>query len=176
MRECSQFSFTQAIKTRVLIAHFNMLNNFLLSTQKSLHLYQKWFPRRLQLYLYTCSSLKKLNLPSWDMLGTESLIKIQRWVSGLQTEGDRRRGGSTTKESVESNILCPALPFSGVHRQVLLATVGWFLGYHLTKYENYYYAKLDRDMNEYIRLHPEEFPPKGEWIISGFVLVRQKSP
>uniref|UniRef100_A0A2D1CGZ4 NADH dehydrogenase [ubiquinone] 1 subunit C2 n=1 Tax=Sparus aurata TaxID=8175 RepID=A0A2D1CGZ4_SPAAU len=49
---------------------------------------------------------------------------------------------------------------AGVHRQVLLATVGWFLGYHLTKYENYCYAKHDRDMYEYIRLHPEEFPEK----------------
>ncbi|CAF90247.1 unnamed protein product [Tetraodon nigroviridis] len=26
---------------------------------------------------------------------------------------------------------------SGVHRQVLLTTIGWFLGYHLSKYENY---------------------------------------
>ncbi|CAN9510934.1 unnamed protein product [Ophioblennius macclurei] len=49
---------------------------------------------------------------------------------------------------------------SGVHRQVLMATVGWFIGYHITKYENYKYAKLDRDMNEYIRLHPEGFAPK----------------
>lgn len=73
-----------------------------------------------------------------------------------------RRGGNKRKESIESDILCPALPFLGVHRQVLLATAGWFLGYHLTKYENYSYAKVDRDMNEYIRLHPEEFPPKGE--------------
>ncbi|CAJ1065149.1 NADH dehydrogenase 1 subunit C2 [Micropterus salmoides] [Xyrichtys novacula] len=49
---------------------------------------------------------------------------------------------------------------AGVHRQVLLTTVGWFLGYYLTKRENYIYAKLDRDMNEYIRLHPEDFAPK----------------
>ncbi|MEQ2227058.1 hypothetical protein ILYODFUR_033819 [Ilyodon furcidens] len=50
---------------------------------------------------------------------------------------------------------------SGVHRQVLLATIGWFIGYHITKYENYTYARLDRDMNEYIKLHPERFQPKG---------------
>lgn len=52
--------------------------------------------------------------------------------------------------------------FSGAHRQVLLATIGWFIGYHITKYENYMYAKLDRDMNEYIKLHPEEFAVKGK--------------
>ncbi|XP_030007776.1 NADH dehydrogenase [ubiquinone] 1 subunit C2 [Sphaeramia orbicularis] len=49
---------------------------------------------------------------------------------------------------------------SGVHRQFLLATIGWFVGYHLTKYENYTYARLDRDMNEYVKLHPEEFAAK----------------
>ncbi|KAM9853015.1 NADH dehydrogenase [ubiquinone] 1 subunit C2 [Aulostomus maculatus] len=53
----------------------------------------------------------------------------------------------------------PALK-SGVHRQVLLATIGWFLGYHLTKNENYRYAKLDRDMREYVKLHPDDFQPK----------------
>ncbi|XP_020490563.1 NADH dehydrogenase [ubiquinone] 1 subunit C2 [Labrus bergylta] len=46
---------------------------------------------------------------------------------------------------------------SGLHRQFLLATIGWFIGYHITKKENYTYAKLDLDMSEYIRLHPEEF-------------------
>ncbi|GAA6232756.1 NADH dehydrogenase [ubiquinone] 1 subunit C2-like [Lates japonicus] len=49
---------------------------------------------------------------------------------------------------------------SGVHRQFLLTTIGWFIGYHITKYENYTYARLDREMNEYIKLHPEEFAPK----------------
>ncbi|XP_059186975.1 NADH dehydrogenase [ubiquinone] 1 subunit C2 [Centropristis striata] len=49
---------------------------------------------------------------------------------------------------------------SGVHRQVLFSTIGWFLGYHLTKHENYTYARLDRDMNEYVRRHPEEFAQK----------------
>lgn len=46
---------------------------------------------------------------------------------------------------------------SGVHRQLLLISIGWFLGYHLTKLENYTYARADRDMNEYIRLHPDRF-------------------
>lgn len=59
---------------------------------------------------------------------------------------------------------CPS--FKGVHRQVLLTTVGWFLGYHLSKYENYFYAKLERDMNQYIELHPEEFAQKGQQIIT----------
>uniref|UniRef100_A0A4W5LEP2 NADH:ubiquinone oxidoreductase subunit C2 n=1 Tax=Hucho hucho TaxID=62062 RepID=A0A4W5LEP2_9TELE len=47
--------------------------------------------------------------------------------------------------------------FAGVHRQALLASIGWFIGYHVTKRENYTYARLDRDMNEYVRLHPENF-------------------
>lgn len=50
----------------------------------------------------------------------------------------------------------------GVHRQVLLTTIGWFLGYQLTKYANYVNAKLDRDMMEYVKLHPVDFPPTGE--------------
>ncbi|XP_047449651.1 NADH dehydrogenase [ubiquinone] 1 subunit C2 [Mugil cephalus] len=50
--------------------------------------------------------------------------------------------------------------YSGVHRQVLLATAGWFIGYHLNKYSNYVQAKLDRDMVEYIKLHPQEFAAK----------------
>ncbi|AWO98681.1 NADH dehydrogenase [Scophthalmus maximus] len=49
---------------------------------------------------------------------------------------------------------------SGVHRQVLMTTLGWFVGYHMTKHANYVYAKHDREMYEYIRLHPEDFPPK----------------
>lgn len=66
----------------------------------------------------------------------------------------------------EADNVCPVLSFKGVHRQVLFTTVGWFLGYHLSKYENYFYAKLERDMNKYIELHPEEFAQKGEQIIT----------
>lgn len=51
--------------------------------------------------------------------------------------------------------------FEGVHRQALFITIGWVLGYHLTKVENYKYAKVDRDMKEYIRMHPVEFPETG---------------
>merc|ERR1712168_203145 len=51
---------------------------------------------------------------------------------------------------------------SGAHRQVLLASIGWFIGYHITKYENYTHAKLDRDMIGYMKLHPEEFAVKDK--------------
>ncbi|KAJ8280667.1 hypothetical protein GJAV_G00057530 [Gymnothorax javanicus] len=47
---------------------------------------------------------------------------------------------------------------AGVHRQLLMISIGWVLGYHLTKLENYAYARADREMNEYIRLHPDRFP------------------
>ncbi|XP_068601573.1 NADH dehydrogenase [ubiquinone] 1 subunit C2 [Brachionichthys hirsutus] len=49
---------------------------------------------------------------------------------------------------------------AGVHRQVFAATIGWFIGYHASKYENYKYAKNDREMYEYVRLHPKEFSEK----------------
>lgn len=66
---------------------------------------------------------------------------------------------------------------SGVHRQFLLATIGWFIGYHVTKYENYTYARLDRDMNEYIKLHPDKFVPKGKFIFTCLCSNRRhKSP
>lgn len=61
--------------------------------------------------------------------------------------------------------------FSGVHRQVLLTTVGWFLGYYLTKYENYMNAKLDRDVREYIKQHPEDFAPKGQWLFCVYLCL-----
>ncbi|XP_028321403.1 NADH dehydrogenase [ubiquinone] 1 subunit C2 [Gouania willdenowi] len=65
---------------------------------------------------------------------------------------------------------------SGVHRQFLYATIGWFVGYHITKYENYVYAKRDHEMNEYIRQHPEEFAPKEKKtfaeIVEPFIPVR----
>ncbi|XP_069825825.1 NADH dehydrogenase [ubiquinone] 1 subunit C2 [Dendropsophus ebraccatus] len=49
---------------------------------------------------------------------------------------------------------------AGVHRQILFTTVGIFVGYHLTKYENYKYAKRDRELFDYIRRHPEILPHK----------------
>ncbi|XP_009474806.1 PREDICTED: NADH dehydrogenase [ubiquinone] 1 subunit C2 [Nipponia nippon] len=50
-----------------------------------------------------------------------------------------------------------SLPAAGVHRQILFATVGWFVGYYLAKRTEYVHAKLDRDLFEYIRQHPEDF-------------------
>ncbi|KAM9811722.1 NADH dehydrogenase [ubiquinone] 1 subunit C2 [Syngnathus acus] len=65
---------------------------------------------------------------------------------------------------------------SGAHRQVLMATIGWFIGYHVTKYENYVHAKLDRDMREYMKLHPDDFAPKEKKtfaeIVEPFIPVR----
>ncbi|XP_069706120.1 NADH dehydrogenase [ubiquinone] 1 subunit C2 [Phaenicophaeus curvirostris] len=46
---------------------------------------------------------------------------------------------------------------AGIHRQVLLTTVGWFVGYFLTKRTEYIHAKLDRELFEYVRQHPEDF-------------------
>ncbi|XP_030055202.1 NADH dehydrogenase [ubiquinone] 1 subunit C2 [Microcaecilia unicolor] len=51
---------------------------------------------------------------------------------------------------------------AGVHRQILLVSIGWFLGYYMTKWENYKNAKLDRDLMEYIRLHPEDFKKRDK--------------
>ncbi|NXY91194.1 NDUC2 dehydrogenase, partial [Alcedo cyanopectus] len=50
---------------------------------------------------------------------------------------------------------------AGVHRQALFATVGWFVGYYLTKRMDYMHAKLDRDLFEYVRHHPEDFKKAG---------------
>ncbi|KAG8431411.1 hypothetical protein GDO86_018872 [Hymenochirus boettgeri] len=48
---------------------------------------------------------------------------------------------------------------AGVHRQLLFTSIGFFIGYHLTKNDNYVNAKRDRDLSEYIRHHPEDFQP-----------------
>ncbi|NXX38254.1 NDUC2 dehydrogenase, partial [Tricholaema leucomelas] len=50
---------------------------------------------------------------------------------------------------------------AGVHRQVLFTTVGWFVGYFLIKRTEYVYAKVDRELFEYIRQHPEDFKTGG---------------
>ncbi|KFQ43820.1 NADH dehydrogenase [ubiquinone] 1 subunit C2, isoform 2, partial [Nestor notabilis] len=46
---------------------------------------------------------------------------------------------------------------AGVHRQVLFTTVGWFAGYYLAKRTEYMYAKLDRELLEYVKQHPNDF-------------------
>ncbi|NXB78731.1 NDUC2 dehydrogenase, partial [Donacobius atricapilla] len=45
----------------------------------------------------------------------------------------------------------------GVHRQILFATVGCFVGYQLVKRVEYMHAKVDRELFEYIRHHPVDF-------------------
>ncbi|NXU01868.1 NDUCR dehydrogenase, partial [Buphagus erythrorhynchus] len=50
-----------------------------------------------------------------------------------------------------------SLPAAGVHRQVLFATLGCFVGYQLVKRAEYVHAKVDREMFEYIRHHPVDF-------------------
>ncbi|XP_032909459.1 NADH dehydrogenase [ubiquinone] 1 subunit C2 [Catharus ustulatus] len=47
---------------------------------------------------------------------------------------------------------------AGVHRQILFATVGCFVGYQLVKRTDYVHAKVDRELFEYIRHHPADFP------------------
>ncbi|XP_068037794.1 NADH dehydrogenase [ubiquinone] 1 subunit C2 [Anomalospiza imberbis] len=51
---------------------------------------------------------------------------------------------------------------SGIHRQILLATLGCFVGYHLMKHTKYKYAKVDREMFEYVRHHPVDFQSPTE--------------
>ncbi|XP_075347341.1 NADH dehydrogenase [ubiquinone] 1 subunit C2 isoform X2 [Mycteria americana] len=50
---------------------------------------------------------------------------------------------------------------AGVHRQILFTTVGWFVGYYLAKRTEYIHAKLDRELFEYVRQHPEDFKTAG---------------
>ncbi|XP_067169325.1 NADH dehydrogenase [ubiquinone] 1 subunit C2 [Apteryx mantelli] len=49
---------------------------------------------------------------------------------------------------------------AGVHRQILFATVGWFVGYYLIKRTEYAHAKRDRELFEYVKQHPEDFKTK----------------
>ncbi|NXJ14909.1 NDUC2 dehydrogenase, partial [Odontophorus gujanensis] len=45
----------------------------------------------------------------------------------------------------------------GVHRQILFASVGWVAGYFLLKRAKYVHAKVDRELLDYVRRHPEDF-------------------
>ncbi|XP_033001733.1 NADH dehydrogenase [ubiquinone] 1 subunit C2-like [Lacerta agilis] len=49
---------------------------------------------------------------------------------------------------------------TGVHRQVLVTSIGFYIGYYLCKRANYKYAVKDRELSEYIRQHPEDFLEK----------------
>ncbi|XP_031954901.1 NADH dehydrogenase [ubiquinone] 1 subunit C2 [Corvus hawaiiensis] len=51
---------------------------------------------------------------------------------------------------------------AGVHRQILFATLGWFVGYQLVKRAEYMHAKVDRELFEYIRHHPVDFHAAAE--------------
>ncbi|NXR64022.1 NDUC2 dehydrogenase, partial [Rhadina sibilatrix] len=50
----------------------------------------------------------------------------------------------------------------GIHRQILFASVGFFVGYQLVKRAEYVHAKVDRELFEYIRHHPVDFQPATE--------------
>ncbi|XP_053313898.1 NADH dehydrogenase [ubiquinone] 1 subunit C2 [Spea bombifrons] len=79
--------------------------------------------------------------------------------------------------AITHNSICryPALR-AGVHRQVLFTTIGVFVGYYLTKKENYEHAKRDRELSEYVRQHPEDFqkPEKKTMaeVLEKFVPIR----
>merc|ERR1712168_17946 len=49
---------------------------------------------------------------------------------------------------------------AGIHRQLLYTSVMFFVGYHLSVKAAYVWAKRDRDLEEYVKLHPEHFPEK----------------
>ncbi|NXL69260.1 NDUC2 dehydrogenase, partial [Leptocoma aspasia] len=51
---------------------------------------------------------------------------------------------------------------AGLHRQILFATVGYFVGYQLLKRTEYMHAKVDRELFEYIRHHPGDFQKATE--------------
>ncbi|KAH1186792.1 NADH dehydrogenase [ubiquinone] 1 subunit C2-like [Mauremys mutica] len=51
---------------------------------------------------------------------------------------------------------------AGFHRQALCFTVGWCVGYYCSKRADYIYAKLDRELMEYIKQHPEDFKEKDK--------------
>ncbi|XP_060627206.2 NADH dehydrogenase [ubiquinone] 1 subunit C2 [Anolis sagrei] len=69
----------------------------------------------------------------------------------------------------------PALR-SGVHRQLLWLSAGFYLGHYLVRRANYTYAKRDRDISEYIRHHPEDFKEKDKKtmaeVLEGFQPIR----
>ncbi|NWS32836.1 NDUC2 dehydrogenase, partial [Polioptila caerulea] len=50
----------------------------------------------------------------------------------------------------------------GVHRQILFATLGCFVGYQLVKRAEYMHAKVDRELLEYVRHHPVDFQAATE--------------
>ncbi|XP_061484980.1 NADH dehydrogenase [ubiquinone] 1 subunit C2 [Rhineura floridana] len=51
---------------------------------------------------------------------------------------------------------------AGVHRQILWASVGFYIGYYLRKRANYNFARKDRELSEYMKQHPEDFKEKDK--------------
>ncbi|KAM9037770.1 NADH dehydrogenase [ubiquinone] 1 subunit C2-like [Sarcophilus harrisii] len=49
---------------------------------------------------------------------------------------------------------------AGLHRQLLYVTSFYFVGYYLIKRQDFKYAQRDRDMFQYMRLHPEDYKEK----------------
>uniref|UniRef100_A0A8C6XIG1 NADH dehydrogenase [ubiquinone] 1 subunit C2 n=1 Tax=Naja naja TaxID=35670 RepID=A0A8C6XIG1_NAJNA len=82
------------------------------------------------------------------------------WLSALLDNGLNRR---------------PILR-AGVHRQVLITTLGFCLGYYIKRYSNYYYAERDRELFSYIKQHPEDpvllEPRKMGEILENFIPTR----
>ncbi|XP_016288718.2 NADH dehydrogenase [ubiquinone] 1 subunit C2 [Monodelphis domestica] len=46
---------------------------------------------------------------------------------------------------------------AGLHRQLLYVTSFYFVGYYLIKRQDFKYAERDRDMRQYMKLHPEDY-------------------
>ncbi|NXI64293.1 NDUC2 dehydrogenase, partial [Anseranas semipalmata] len=86
------------------------------------------------------------SLPPPPIVNTASVgLGLAGWVAALLDNGFSQR---------------PVIR-AGVHRQILFTTVGWFVGYYLAKRTEYVHAKLDRDLFEYVRQHPEDFKTAG---------------
>uniref|UniRef100_A0A8D0BJW1 NADH dehydrogenase [ubiquinone] 1 subunit C2 n=1 Tax=Salvator merianae TaxID=96440 RepID=A0A8D0BJW1_SALMN len=73
---------------------------------------------------------------------------------------------------IENALRLRPVLYSGVHRQLLGASLGLYVGYYLVKRANYQNAMKDRDIAEYIRHHPEDFPEKGRDFLEKFRPVR----
>ncbi|XP_074160089.1 NADH dehydrogenase [ubiquinone] 1 subunit C2 isoform X2 [Sminthopsis crassicaudata] len=52
---------------------------------------------------------------------------------------------------------------AGLHRQLLYVTSFFFVGYYLIKRQDFKYAERDRDMFQYMKLHPEDYKEKGRY-------------
>ncbi|XP_063160559.1 NADH dehydrogenase [ubiquinone] 1 subunit C2-like [Candoia aspera] len=82
------------------------------------------------------------------------------WISALLDNGVNRR---------------PVLR-AGLHRQALMITLGFCLGYYVKRFSNYYYAERDRELFSYIKQHPEDFvekePRKVGDILEDFTPIR----